>query len=181
MRERNLLRLFLALNLCLAGAFVIYLFLSTSRQPKIVAGGLTSLSSGKTNKPAVKAAPATNLQVAALVPTNAVVATNAPLPAPVASAKKFSWQDVESPEYLKYIDNLRLVGCPDDKIKNIILDDVNDLIDKKRLEEAIKHDMPWWKMEPQQYLMVNVLAERGRALEEERRGLVEKLLGSGAA
>jgi uncharacterized membrane protein len=182
MRERNLLRLFLALNLFLAGAFAVYLFLSTSRQPKIVANTTTSSSAGKTNKTAAappKTVAVTNLQAAPQ--TNAVVAvsTNAPLPPPVASAKKFTWQDVETPDYLKYIDNLRLVGCPEEKIKKIILDDVNDLIDKKRLQEAIKHDMPWWKMEPQQYLMVNVLAERGRALEEERRGLIEKLLGSG--
>ncbi|HKQ38150.1 MAG TPA: hypothetical protein VJ063_08740, partial [Verrucomicrobiae bacterium] len=40
MRERSLLYLFLALNGLLAGAFAIYLFLSTHRQPKIIAGSL---------------------------------------------------------------------------------------------------------------------------------------------
>ena len=37
MRERNLLYLFLGLNVALAGAFMIYLFLSTNRQPGVVA------------------------------------------------------------------------------------------------------------------------------------------------
>jgi hypothetical protein len=40
--------------------------------------------------------------------------------------------------------------------------------------------MPWWKVEPNQYLMVNVMQEKGRVLEEERRALIERLLGSGA-
>ena len=37
MRERSLLYLFLGLNVALAGAFVIYLFVSTNRQPEVVA------------------------------------------------------------------------------------------------------------------------------------------------
>jgi hypothetical protein len=184
MRERSLLHLLIGLNVLLAGAFVIYLFLSTSRQPKIVSGSLTAASAVKTNKPVVaaKPAPATNTQPAAT--TNVVAAatpTNALAPAPVASAKKFTWQDVEMPEYLKYIDNLRLVGCPEERIKKIIVEDINELVDKKRLEAAIKHDMPWWKVEPQYYTMVNALAERGRSLEEERRTLIQKLLGPDAA
>ena len=36
MREKNLLQLFLMLNVALAGAFVVYLFLSSNRQPKVV-------------------------------------------------------------------------------------------------------------------------------------------------
>ena len=42
MRERNLLYLFLGLNVALAGAFMIYLFLSTNRQPGVVATSFTS-------------------------------------------------------------------------------------------------------------------------------------------
>ena len=180
MRERNLLQLFLALNLLLVGAFGVYLFLSTNRQPKIVAGKLTLPE--KTNKVANVPKPAaTTNQVAAPTSTNAVPANPTNIVA-VATAfpagKKFDWQDVETADYLKYMDNLRLAGCPEDKIRKIVADDINELIDKKRLKEAVAHDMPWWKMEPQQYSMVNVLAETGRALEEERRKLLEKLLGS---
>src|SRR5688572_18751737 len=126
MRERSLLYLFLALNGLLAGAFAIYLFLSTHRQPKIVAGSLpvaTNKTTKVTNavaKPVVAATP-----VAA--PTNAPAVPVAVTPTP--AAKFFGWQDVETPEYLKYIGNLRLVGCPDDKIRQIIVSDINQLID----------------------------------------------------
>ena len=183
MRERSLLYLFLALNGLLAGAFAIYLFLSTHRQPKVVAGNLAALTNKTTKatnsppKPAAVATPAP-------APTNQQPVTPAPVvaatPTPVPAARKFGWQDVETPDYLKYIDNLRLVGCPDDKIQQIIVADINQLIDQKRLKEAVTHDIPWWKMEPNQYLMVNIMQEKGRALEEERRALIQKLLGSEA-
>src|SRR5687767_9836190 len=174
MRERNLLHLFIGLNVLLAGAFAIYLFLSTNRQPKIMPSSTVGAGPAKTNKAVAKAnAPAVTNAKSVLPATNlaALPPTNSPVVAPIASAKKFTWQDVETPDYLKYIENLRLVGCPDERINKIILDDVNELVDKKRLQEATRHDMPWWKVEPQYYSMVNALAERGRSLEEERRNL----------
>lgn len=176
MRERSLLYLFLALNGLLAGAFAIYLFLSTHRQPKIVAGSLpaTTNKTAKVTPNAPKPVAVTPAPVTTDPPP--VVATAVPTP----SAKKFNWQDVETPEYRAYLDNLRLVGCPEDKIQQIIVADINQLIDQKRLKEAVAHDSPWWKVEPNQYLMVNVLQEKGRVLEEERRSLIEKLLGSDA-
>src|SRR5436190_8988593 len=178
MRERNLLYLFLALNGLLAGAFAIYLCLSTHRQPKIMAGSLpvaTNKTARATNappKPVVAAAPVTTA-------TNPAPATVAVTPTP--ATKTFGWQDVEAPEYLKYIGNLRLVGCPDEKIRTIILSDINQLIDQKRLKEAVAHDSPWWKVEPNQYLLVNVMQEKGRVLEEERHALIERLLGADSA
>ena len=174
MRERSLLYLFLALNGLLAGAFAIYLFLSTHRQPKIVAGHI-SLSTNKTAKIATNAIKPVAVSPVPITtnPAPAAVVAAAPTPA----AKKFNWQDVETPEYRAYLENLRLVGCPEDKIQQIIVADINQLIDQKRLKEAVAHDSPWWKVEPNQYLMVNVLQEKGRVLEEERRALIEKLLG----
>jgi hypothetical protein len=179
MRERSLLYLFLALNGLLAGAFAIYLFLSTHRQPKIVAGSLP-VTTNKTAK-AANPAPKPVVPAPAQAPTNAApAAVAAATPTPTPATKTFGWQDVESPNYLKYIANLRLVGCPNDKIQQIIVADINQLIDQKRLKEPVAHDMPWWKVEPNQYLMVNVMQEKGRVLEEERRALIEKLLGSDA-
>ena len=179
MRERNLLYLFLALNGLLAAAFAIYLFLSTHRQPKIVAGNLPA-ATNKTARTATNAAPKPVVAVApAAATTNPAPAAAIATPAP--ANKLFGWQDVETPDYLKYIANLRLVGCPDDKVQQIIVSDINQLIDQKRLKEAVAHDSPWWKVEPNQYVMVNVMQERGRVLEEERRALIEKLLGSDAA
>ena len=180
MRERNLLYLFLALNGLLAAAFAIYLFLSTHGQPKIVAGSLPA-ATNKTAKASTNAAPK---PVVAAAPTTAPATNPAPAPAivtPAPANRMFGWQDVETPDYLKYIANLRLVGCPEDKVQQIIVSDINQLIDQKRLKEAVAHDSPWWKVEPNQYLMVNVMQEKGRLLEEERRKLIEKLVGSGVA
>ena len=178
MRERNLLYLFLALNGLLAGAFAIYLFLSTHRQPKIIAGSLP-VATNKT----VKVTNTPPKTVVASTPAPAVTNTPAAsVPVPLTPATRtYGWQDVENSEYLKYIGNLRLVGCPEEKIRQIILSDINQLIDQKRLKEAVAHDTPWWKMEPNQYLMVNVMQEQGRILEEQRRALIERLLGADAA
>jgi hypothetical protein len=186
MRERNLLMLFLVLNLALAGAFVAYLFLSTSRQPKIVATNFPV--PGKTNTPAnALVGPKTNVLKATPLP-NAPVATNenkidmasgAVAPKPVFTQKKFTWQDVESESYPAYIESLRAVGCPEDKVRTIILADINELFAKKRLKEAVAHDLEWWRSEPQ-LMVVNVLQEKGRALEEQRRELISKLLGAEA-
>jgi len=190
MRERNLLYLFLGLNVALAGAFMIYLFLSTSRQPDVVATSF--VAPGKTNIPEtgsqVRSAK-TNQIVAATnkaAPLHAPVAQTAAMavamaPKPVLTSKKFNWQDVETDGYRTYIESLRAVGCPDDKIKTIVLADVNELFDQKRTREAVQNDMQWWRAEAQNVAMVNVLQERGRVLEEERTALVAKLLGQEVA
>lgn len=182
MRERNLLYLFLGLNVALAGAFMIYLFLSTHRQPGVVATNFAP--AGKTNpvRSAPPAAGRTNVVAAAtnkLAPppvaqTNAIAVTS---PNPAFTSKKFNWQDVETDRYRTYIESLRAVGCPDDKIRTIVLADVNELFDKKRVQEAVQHDMQWWRPEAQNLAAMNVLQERGRALEQERTALVAKLLG----
>ena len=182
MRERNLLYLFLGLNVALAGAFMIYLFLSTNREPGVIATSFTPPA--KTNT-----APATQA-AAPIVKSNAVVAVTNKAPSatetsntvaaaakPTFTGKKFSWQDVETDGYRGYIDSLRAVGCPDDKVRTIVVADVNELFDKKRLQEAVRHDMQWWRPEAQNFAAVNVLQERGRALEEQRAALIAKLLG----
>src|SRR5207253_835215 len=77
MRERNLLYLFLALNVALAGAFIAYLFLSNSGQPEIVS---TSFSTpGKTNL-------VTNVSSVPAVRPNETK-TNGPVTAPTTDFK----------------------------------------------------------------------------------------------
>jgi hypothetical protein len=185
MRERNLLYLFLGLNVALAAAFMIYLFLSTNREPEVVATSFV---------PTVKSNAATPPPPVA-VKSNAVAGTNKTMPVVVAqtnlmptptakpmfTSKKYNWQDVETDQYRSYIESLRAVGCPDDKIRTIVLADVNELFDKKRVREAVQHDMQWWRAEAQNLAVINVLQERGRALEEEKTALVAKLLGGEAA
>jgi hypothetical protein len=191
MRERSLLVVFLVLNVALFGAFVTYLFLSNSRQPKVVAtsfptAGKTNLTTNSQRASVRKTAvPKTNTPTASSNKTSEVK-TNSPLASaslaakPVFANKKFTWQEVESDEYLIYLENLHAVGCPEEKVRQIILADIDELIAKKRLKEAIAHDTEWWRAEPQA-ILVNVLRERARALEVERRNLITKLVGPDGA
>ena len=188
MRERSLLYLFLGLNVALAGAFITYLFVSNSGQPAAISTTFPSVE--KTNL-------FTNSAVArlALVKTNDAK-TNVPVtvqPAEIKSAaaastnqqaelkpvftrKKFTWEQVGSDEYLKYIDSLRAVGCPEEKVRYIIMADINELCAKKRIKEAVAHDTQWWRAEPE-LVYINILQERGREIQEQRRSLITRLLG----
>src|SRR6266404_5571478 len=99
MRDRNLLYLFLGLNVALAGAFVTYLFLSSNSQPRVVSTSFPSAV--KTNQ--TRVIPAANLAknaqtnavlkpvaVALTVTNGTAPQTNAPLAQPVFTQKKFT-------------------------------------------------------------------------------------------
>src|SRR5258708_540416 len=88
----------------------------------------------------------------------------------------FSWQEVESPDYPTYIANLRNIGCPEQTIRDIIIADVNALYSRKRALELVTPEQQWWRTE----LDTNVLQaalEKSRALDDERRNLLSRLLG----
>src|SRR5947209_6726961 len=114
MRERNLLYLFLALNVGLAGAFIAYLFVSTSGQPQTIAANFPS--STPTNFATTAAVPVApnsvppKTNVAVTLPATetkpaAPAGTNPPAAKPFFTGKKFTWEEVESEEYLKYIES----------------------------------------------------------------------------
>ena len=204
MRDKRLLQLFLVLNVALAACLVIYLAISSSRQPKITS---TSFAYPlKTNlfappKPAAASSnattnsehanrdtnangvlPLTNVSIAAVATNSAATDTNPPPPGPVFTQKRVGWEQMETDgrdnteRYKSYLDSLRAVGCPEDKVRYIILADINELFGKKRLKEAVVHDPQWWRTEPE-ISIANALQQKGRSLEEERRALIEKYLG----
>ncbi|HUR46384.1 MAG TPA: hypothetical protein VMZ27_10960, partial [Candidatus Saccharimonadales bacterium] len=124
---------------------------------------------------------ATNPPPVVAVNTN-LPATNmvaeVPLPKPVLTSKKFTWEDVESDGYKTYVESLRAVGCPEEKIRTIILADINELFLKKKQKIATETDMKWWTSEYGYSVMVSGgLQEKGQRLEQERRELLTKLLG----
>jgi len=88
----------------------------------------------------------------------------------------FSWQEVESPDYPTYITNLRNIGCPEQTIRDIIIADVNGLFARRRATELVTPDQQWWRSEPDTNIL-QVAVEKSRALEEERRSLLTRLLG----
>ena len=71
----------------------------------------------------------------------------------------FSWSEIESDDYEKYIANLRAIGCPEQTIRDIILADVNTLYDERKSAE-------------------DQTPEHFKALEGERRTLLAQLLGA---
>ena len=186
MRDKNLLQLFLFLNVALAGCFAVYLFLSSNSQPKVVPASFTP-APGKSNAVVRTVAPAasgkTNTASVPLTNVVAEVATNAApsalQPKPVFSQRRFNWELLQAPEYTNYIASLRAVGCPEEKIRYIIMADINDLFSQKRLKEAVTHDPQWWKARPD-LMIAGALQEKGRVLEEERRTLITRLLGPDA-
>src|SRR5882724_511781 len=89
----------------------------------------------------------------------------------------FSWQQLESPDYQTYVANLRDIGCPEQTIRDIIIADVNAMYTRRRATEILTPEQEWWRTEPNSNL-VQVATEKARALDDERRGLLARLLGN---
>src|SRR5881394_1453606 len=173
MRDKNLLQLFLGLNVALAACLVVYLFLSSNRAPAITTTSFANYSakSNRTSVPVLtadRATPATNGLVAGTnnaaaasasnaaatasvigTSTNAAGTTNDPTAAltSAGSAKRVGWEEIEADtrnntdHYKGYLNSLRAVGCPEDKVRYIALADINELFGKKRLKEAVTYDL----------------------------------------
>ncbi len=88
----------------------------------------------------------------------------------------FSWSQLEAPNYPTYIANLRNVGCPEQTIRDIIIADVNALYARKEATDVVTPDQEWWRTEPDTSLLA-AASEKLRALDEERRALLTRLLG----
>jgi LysM repeat protein len=88
----------------------------------------------------------------------------------------FSWQEVESNDYHTFIANLRDIGCPEQTIRDIIIADVNAMYARRRATEVVTAEQQWWRAEPDTNVVL-AAAEKNRALEEERRSLLARLLG----
>ena len=55
-------------------------------------------------------------------------------PPPPPDPPRFQWSQIESPDYLTYIANLRGIDCPEPTIRDIISADVENLFEQKRRE-----------------------------------------------
>jgi LysM repeat protein len=89
----------------------------------------------------------------------------------------FSWRDVESTDYPTYIANLRDIGCPEQTIRDIIIADINAMYSRRRAMEIVTAGQQWWRSEPDSNV-VAVAAEKFRVLDDERRALLGRLLGT---
>src|ERR1051326_5313381 len=87
-----------------------------------------------------------------------------------------TWQDIESADYPTYITNLRSMGCPEQTIRDIIIADVNALYARKRDTELVTPEQQWWRSEPDSNVL-QVVTEKSRVLDDERKALLSRLLG----
>jgi hypothetical protein len=177
MRVRTALAVLVAVNVLWAAAFFGYIQRSTT---PVVRADAPAPSSKQTNTLSASnaavalIAEATN-GLAKVSATNAVSRGPKSLP---SADKKFGWQDLTSDNYLDYITSLRSVGCPEKQVRNIVVSDVNELFDKRRLEHAIKTDSQWWRAET--FMGVLPMQNFGNAnFDEQRRELLTKILGDG--
>jgi LysM repeat protein len=88
----------------------------------------------------------------------------------------FTWQEVESGDYVTYIENLRSLGMPEATIRDIIIADVDQHFVKKRRDLAMHQDTEWWRPQASATFQSNQLAQ-AFALDEERTTLLNRLLG----
>jgi LysM repeat protein len=89
----------------------------------------------------------------------------------------FTWQEIETADYPTYIANLRDIGCPEPTIRDIIIADINALYARKRATEIVTPEQQWWRAEPDTNVLQTATA-KGRELEQERRELLARLLGT---
>src|SRR5262249_44292801 len=75
-----------------------------------------------------------------------------------------------------YIANLRSIGCPEQTVRDIIIAEINALYSRRRATELVTPDQQWWRSEPDTNVL-RAAAQKLRDLENERRGLLARLLG----
>ncbi len=88
----------------------------------------------------------------------------------------FTWHEVESADYVAYINNLREIGCPEQTICDIIVADVNQLYAHRREKEILPAEFEWWKSDLDPEVQRKNQAKL-RALELERKAMLDRLLG----
>jgi len=89
----------------------------------------------------------------------------------------FTWREIESDDYPTYVANLRDINCPEQTIRDIIIAEINGLYSRRRALEVLTADQQWWRTEPDSNV-VAAAEEKSRILDEERRALLSRLLGT---
>lgn len=152
MRVRTILLVSLVLNVALGVALVTWVSSARNEGPRVVRSPSPALIQSNLIR---------------IVKTNVLVRPRA-----------FTWQEVESPDYAVYVENLRALGMPESTIRDIIVADVDQIFLQRRREDASRQDIEWWRSTPSPEVQSNILA-RAAALETDRASLLNRLLGEG--
>lgn len=94
----------------------------------------------------------------------------------VVHSRLLTWQDIESSDFPTFIRNLRLVGCPEATIRDIVVSEVDELFARRRATNSVSASQQWWRATPDPDVTERAQARRD-ALENERRALLTELLG----
>ncbi len=92
--------------------------------------------------------------------------------------QNFTWEMLQSTNYVILINNLRAIGCPEQTIRDIVVSEVDRLYARRRLNEVDYPNYQWWKSTPDPAL-AQAAEEKLRSLETERREFLTGLLGAG--
>lgn len=101
-----------------------------------------------------------------------------PGPAPTTNAPPFHWRALESPDYVRYAANLRAVGCPERTLRDILLPDIEKLYDERAKKIEDGPEDTFWETADQRDARQRQHDAKLRALELEKRALVQRLLGA---
>src|SRR5262245_39959460 len=127
MNSRMLSLAMLAVNLGLA-AILVY-FIATFGMPGKLSAPLRTKYVTNT---------VTQIAVRKINATNALLSNLA--------GRLINWQNLESTDYVAYIHNLRLFGCPEETIRDIILTDIARLYAKRRAQLRAQIPAPkYWQ------------------------------------
>jgi hypothetical protein len=96
----------------------------------------------------------------------------------IVRQQNFTWQEVETTNYVEFVRNLRAIGCPEPTIRDIITSEVNFLYSNRKLAEVAFPNYQWWRSDPDPEAE-RAAAAKIQTLDAERRDLLTSLLGPG--
>ncbi len=94
-----------------------------------------------------------------------------------ASRAAVTWHQLGGGDYPPYLERLRAAGCPEDKIRMIVMTDADEWMLQQRVAQAVAGDFAWWKAEPTAS-GGDLFSEKLDQIRKRRLELVRALLGS---
>jgi plasmid stability protein len=91
--------------------------------------------------------------------------------------KNFTWQMVDSTNYVEFVNNLRVIGCPEGTIRDLLVSDIGRIYSRRKLAEVVYPNYQWWRSDPDPEAE-RAAAAKMQSLDAERRSLLTSLLGT---
>jgi hypothetical protein len=92
--------------------------------------------------------------------------------------ENFTWQQVESTNFVDFVKNLRAIACPEQTIRDIITSEVGRLYAHRRLTEVTYPNYEWWRSDPDPEAE-RIAAAKIQSLDLEKHELLSSILGAG--